>query len=200
MINSKYLNQVMASVLTLSLSAVAPAQAQEPLVQLQIESLEERIFSPKGASNSILVLSFKNLSKTARDIRFYGEVHGITSKIKLSTGTQFSVPGKPVALSAGSCASLKYDWYDVSGKLIQSGIADLSGDDMQLPPNGVNRPFYVPIAAPSTNGKYRLHVVFNNKNLIEIMKTYGHFYDNLVYLEISADKTFLVIPRDGSTK
>ncbi len=198
MISSRHFKLAALTALVMHLLSGGIAMAGEnSSVQLRIDRIEERIGSV-DSSNAILVLIFRNISKSPRDIRFYGQAHGLYSRIHLAKSKQFSVRGQSAALNAGECATVKYEWYSEAGKKLQEGIADLSGDDMRLPPDGVDRPFYLPIKAPSANGNYKLHVVFSNKNLAEVMETHSHVDQNLLYLQLSAEEYFVISARRDS--
>ncbi len=152
-----------------------------------IYSLGRRVSSP--TNNGLLELGFINKSNDETWILLSAVLcSGSCDEEKKKGEDLKQLFGRPRGSRGGDFAKLNYIWVSSKKEPVISGACELSSNDMRIPKHSYET-LLVPIKIPSSPGKYKLSIHFDNRNLKNIACTCGDFYiDEYVFFQADTEQ------------
>lgn len=141
-----------------------------------IYSLGRRVSSP--ADNGFLELGFINKSNNETGILLSAVLCSASCDEEKKKGENLKqLFGYPRGSRGGDFARLNYIWVSSEKEPVISGTCELSSNGMRIAKHSYEN-LRVAIKIPSSLGRYKLSIHFDNRNLENIACTNSDFYDD----------------------
>lgn len=152
-----------------------------------IYSLGRRVSSP--ADNGLLELGFINKSNDQTRIMLSAVLCSTSCDEERRKGEDLKqIFGYPRGRRGGDFARLNYIWLSSEKEPVISGACELSSNNMCIAKHSYEN-LLVPIKIPSSPGRYKLSIHFDNRHLETIACTNSDFYDDeYVFFQADAEQ------------